>query len=102
MRSIWNHFIHGDTLELRLEKEIFFVIMMLVIGAFLFHRIEWRDYFNALYFCIITLTSVGYGDLVPHTTPGKILTMIYALTALPLFVYTMSIIVEDRMKRWKK
>ena len=30
------------------------------------------SYFNSLYFTIITLPTVGYGDVVPGTIPGKI------------------------------
>lgn len=30
------------------------------------------SYFNSLYFTIITFQTVGYGDIVPGTIPGKI------------------------------
>lgn len=97
VRSIYNHFVYGDTLEIKLEKELIVVWLLLVTGSGLFHFTEWRSYFDSLYFCIITLTSVGYGDLVPVTMVGKTLTMIFALTALPLYIYTMKIIIEDKM-----
>lgn len=35
--------------------------------------------FNAIWLTIVTITSVGYGDIFPHTNAGKVLAMIAAL-----------------------
>ena len=35
--------------------------------------------FNAVWLTIVTITSVGYGDVFPHTNAGKVLAMIAAL-----------------------
>lgn len=35
--------------------------------------------FNKIYFIIITITTVGYGDYSPQTRPGKIIAMVTAL-----------------------
>lgn len=37
------------------------------------------SYFNAVWCIVITLTTVGYGDISPSTTPGRMVAMIAAL-----------------------
>ena len=44
---------------------------------------------NALYMTVMTITTVGYGDFVPHSTEGKYVMMIAALAGavmISLFV----------------
>jgi len=48
------------------------VVAVIVIGTVFYSRVEgWRP-LDALYFTIITLTTVGYGDFAPKTDAGKI------------------------------
>ncbi len=48
-----------------------------------------RSIFDALYLVVITMTTVGYGDITPISTEGKILAMF--LGAGGLFIFSMSI-----------
>ncbi|XP_039166707.1 two-pore potassium channel 1-like [Eucalyptus grandis] len=39
---------------------------------------------DALYFCVVTMTTVGYGDLVPSSTLAKLLASTYVFTGMAL------------------
>ena len=40
----------------------------------------------SLMFCLSVFSMIGYGNLVPKTTWGKIMTMVYAAFGIPLYV----------------
>lgn len=40
---------------------------------------------DGLYFAVTTVTGVGYGDLVPHTTGGRVVAMILQTVGVLLF-----------------
>lgn len=40
----------------------------------------------AMMFCLSVFTMIGYGTLVPQTTWGKVVTVIYAVLGIPLYV----------------
>jgi uncharacterized protein (DUF2062 family) len=73
-----------------------------IIGTFLIHyfeRAQGWSYFDALYFTVITTATIGFGDLVPMTTAGKVLTMGYAVFYVPLFLYAMSLVFQSRFDK---
>ena len=37
---------------------------------------------DAIYFCVVTLGTVGYGDITPTTDVGKIFTVFYIIFGL--------------------
>ena len=49
---------------------------------------------DALYLTIITVATVGYGDMVPHTAGGKILTVVLVLVGVSFVMYMFGKIVE--------
>ena len=57
-------------------------IAILVFGTVFYHYVEHFGWLDSAYFCTITLTTIGYGDLVPHTALGKLFTMFYAVAGI--------------------
>ena len=55
-----------------------------------------------LWWAVITITSVGYGDMVPITVLGKILTGIIAFTGFALFALPAGIITAGFLEEMRK
>jgi potassium channel subfamily K len=65
------------------------------IGAIFFWQAEKKTqgmtYFQALYFCYISLLTIGYGDRSPKSNAGRTFFVIWSLIAVP----TMTVLVSD-------
>lgn len=46
---------------------------------------------NGLYWAVTTATTVGYGDVTPHNSLGKLIAVLVMLTVIPLFAATFSL-----------
>lgn len=64
------------------ERHIYRVLLsatvfILLVGTVFYHLVEHFSWLNAYYFSVVTLATIGYGDLTPHTAPGKLFTTFY-------------------------
>jgi voltage-gated potassium channel Kch len=57
-------------------------LVLLALGVFMMHYLEGMAYLDALYFSVVSLTTVGYGDFTPQTTGGKIFVMLYLIVGI--------------------
>jgi len=60
-----------------LQLVLAIVIMFLVVGAIFYPLVEEWTVLDSLYFGVVTLTTIGYGDMGPTTDSAKIFTAIY-------------------------
>ena len=71
---------------------LFTTMVILALGMLMYQFLEGWDWIDALYFSVITLTTVGYGDFSPQTTAGKIFTIFYIILGIGMiltFVHTL-------------
>jgi len=68
-------------------RAMFVTVVVLLVGGTVFYSNEegWRVV-DALYFSVITLTTIGYGDLHPTTDVSKIFTIFYILVGIGVLV----------------
>ncbi|XP_041865564.1 potassium channel subfamily K member 18 isoform X2 [Melanotaenia boesemani] len=51
-----------------------------------FQRPSRWTFFNSMFFCCTVFTTVGYGDIYPVTSPGKVVCVLYAMVGIPLML----------------
>lgn len=76
-----------DVLRDRDSRPIFlWALSVLLIGAVIYHWLEGWSYLDALYFCVITLATVGYGDLTPTTPVARAFTIVYVINGVVILL----------------
>lgn len=55
-------------------------------GSVMFHYLEGWSWIDSVYFSVITLTTVGYGDFSPQTDEGKIFTIFYIFIGIGIIL----------------
>jgi Na+/H+-dicarboxylate symporter len=65
---------------------------MIVIGAALYHWLEGWSWLDSIYFVVITLTIIGYGDFSPTTPLTKLITIFYGLNGVILLLMLLDVV----------
>ncbi|HXE10273.1 MAG TPA: potassium channel family protein [Verrucomicrobiae bacterium] len=71
-------------------------LFVLGLGTVVYHFVEHFKWVDAYYFSVITLATVGYGDLVPHTTFGKLFTTFYIFIGVGIVTTFISVTLRRR------
>ena len=78
---------------------IFLVISMLMIGVLGFKLFADYTWLDAVYMTIITISTVGFGEVAPLNDHAKIFTVILIVTSVVALGYAISVITEYIVSR---
>jgi voltage-gated potassium channel len=71
-------------------------IAQIALGTLVYTWLEGWSPVDALYFSVVTLATVGFGDLHPTTDPAKLFTVLYILVGLGVFAAFISELTKQR------
>ena len=60
-------------------------LTLIGIASLFYWVVEGWSFLDAVYFSVVTIATVGFGDLTPHTVMGKVFTIIYIIAGIGLF-----------------
>lgn len=68
--------------------------IVLTAGVAFYHFVEHLRIVDAIYFCVITLTTVGYGDIAPKTDIGKLFTAGYVIAGVAIIATFANLLIK--------
>ena len=71
----------------RLDEIIAIFILIIIGSTFALYLIDpgMNNLFDILWFVVVSLTTVGYGDITPNTIPGKIVSLVLLIVGVFIF-----------------
>jgi len=74
------------------------VVVTLLAGTLFYRQAEGWSFLDSLYFSVVTLTTVGYGDLSPSTAAGKNFTIVYIFVGLGIVLGFVNAVAERSLE----
>ena len=69
-------------------------------GADLFHAFEYgvnenvQSFFDSIWWAMVTITTVGYGDIAPVTTGGRVVSMLLMMLGIGFLGLTTGVVAK--------
>ncbi len=83
-------------------RGILAVTLALVFWASVFYRfVEGWSWLDSIYFSVIAISTVGFGDISPETAGGKIFTMFYIVVGLGVFVTAATTVADSILSHYR-
>jgi len=95
-------------MSLRIKIYLGIFVAVVLLGTFGFMSIEGAGLLDAFYYTIVTVSTVGYGDIAPRTQAGRLLAIVLITTGVGTFIGVIANATEtvlenrDRQVRLKK
>jgi hypothetical protein len=91
MRDVW--------LDPKVHGLLIFAFSMIALATVTFWLVEGWPLLDAAFFSVVTISTIGYGNLVPETAVSKLFAMFYILVGLGAFVAAASAVAEALLRR---
>lgn len=91
----------GKNSKKALIAVLYLAISYIFVCALIIFNVEpdsFNTFFDVIYWATISLTTVGYGDIYPITTLGRIITMVSSFMGIAIVALPAGIITAGYMK----
>ena len=93
LRTFW----HGLRRDAEFRTLGILLALTLLGGTIFYWQLEGWSLLDSFYFCVMTLSTVGFGDLAPTSEASKTFTIVFALLGIGLFASFVAKLVALRL-----
>eukprot|EP00698_Gefionella_okellyi_P024859 TRINITY_DN888_c0_g1_i1.p1 TRINITY_DN888_c0_g1~~TRINITY_DN888_c0_g1_i1.p1 ORF type:complete len:555 (+),score=30.51 TRINITY_DN888_c0_g1_i1:1082-2746(+) len=86
------------TARVKLVATVSIMLLGATLGAFAFHALEGWSYGDSVYYSIVTLSTIGYGDFAPVTFHGRLFFIFFVLLQMGAFFHYLESFLEFILK----
>jgi voltage-gated potassium channel len=72
--------------EPEVQSVVLLALALILIATAFYWLVEKWSLLDCVYFSVVTIATVGYGDLAPQTAIGKMFTICYIFAGIGIFV----------------
>ena len=83
-----------------IKYAIAFILLIVITGVSGYMLIEGFCFMDALYMTVTTISTVGFQEVHPLHTGGRIFTMLLIVSGLGMFLYAVSVIAASIIELW--
>ena len=89
----------SDSVREHADKVLAFsALMLLAVGTVAYRLLEDWSWVDSLYFCVVAVTTVGFGDLSPTSDGAKLFTIFYIFSGVAII----SLFLNERLRSHTK
>lgn len=81
--------------NLRLKAALGVLVFLIFAGSIGYMLLEKWSFLDACWMTVVSLTTVGYGDIIPHSTGGRIFTIVLIIVGASAVAYALSLILSS-------
>lgn len=99
MKSLFGSRTKADPLVARLKFFVVALVLLILVWSLAFMAVEGHGFADAVYYTFVTVTTVGYGDLHPVSTTGKMMAILIILSGTGMFGGLVASLTEVMLNR---
>ncbi|WP_263012699.1 ion transporter [Laspinema olomoucense] len=91
--------------QLIIRRIIFTLFTIVFVYSGLIYQVEhpinpqaFRTFIDAVYFCVVTMTTVGFGDVTPLSQGGRLLTILMIISGIALIPGQLGALIKELVK----
>ncbi len=82
----------------QIRGKLLLFLALVLVDSFVFSLVEGWDLFTSLYYTLVTISTVGYGDITPTRQISRVLAIFLILSGISIFTLILQTIIDQAIE----